>query len=396
MLGHRVRVCSKEGRGSVFSVEVGLDSSTGQVTLATPPTSFAEKSLSRKTGTVLVIEDDADERDLIEIMLNAEGYLTYTAADGDSALALIKRLKIRPDLILSDFNLTNHMNGLETAKRLHQVLHTPLRPAVPVIIMTADMSSATQAGIAEQQFVRLIKPVKPALLTQTVQRVLVNSLLKSKEVALAARLPDNTTKPTVFVVDDDNVFRDSIKSMLIHDGRRVVDFASCEDFLDDYVPGTEGCLLIDAYLPGMKGVELLQRLAEAGHHLPAVMITGNTDVATAVLAMKAGATDFIEKPVSSQDLLLSVERALEVSHDESRRGAWQQNAVSVLGALTIRQKQIMERVLAGDPSKNIAADLGISQRTVENHRNAIMKKTKSKSLPALARLALAASGTEPA
>ena len=92
---------------------------------------------------------------------------------------------------------------------------------------------------------------------------------------------------------------------------------------------------------------------------------------------------------------MSVERALEVSHDESRKGAWQKDAVKVLAALTIRQRQIMERVLAGDPSKNIAVDLGISQRTVENHRNAIMKKTMSKSLPALARLAMAAAAAEP-
>jgi two-component system, chemotaxis family, CheB/CheR fusion protein len=110
----------------------------------------------------------------------------------------------------------------------------------------------------------------------------------------------------------------------------------------------------------------------------------------AVQAMKAGAVDFIEKPVSPVDLLASIARALEQSHDAGKLTQWRTEAQSHVAGLTARQKQIMDLVLAGHPSKNIAADLGISQRTVENHRNAIMTRTGCKSLPALARLALAA------
>ena len=120
------------------------------------------------------------------------------------------------------------------------------------------------------------------------------------------------------------------------------------------------------------------------------MITGNSDVPMAVQAMKAGALDFIEKPIGRSELLASVERALEQSRDSSKLFAWRETAANHVAGLTSRQRQIMELVLAGHPSKNIAADLGISQRTVENHRASIMKKTGSKSLPALARLALAA------
>ena len=120
------------------------------------------------------------------------------------------------------------------------------------------------------------------------------------------------------------------------------------------------------------------------------MITGNSDVPMAVEAMKAGALDFIEKPVSPAELLASVERALEQSRDASKLSAWREDAASHIAQLTTRQRQIMELVLAGRHSKAIAADLGISQRTVENHRAVIMKRTGSKSLPALARLALAA------
>jgi two-component system CheB/CheR fusion protein len=109
----------------------------------------------------------------------------------------------------------------------------------------------------------------------------------------------------------------------------------------------------------------------------------------AVQAMKAGAMDFVEKPVDRGELLASIERALERSRDATKLSAWRESAAKQIAGLTPRQREIMEQVLAGHPSKNIAADLGISQRTVENHRAAIMKKTGSKSLPELARLALA-------
>ena len=111
---------------------------------------------------------------------------------------------------------------------------------------------------------------------------------------------------------------------------------------------------------------------------------------TAVAAMKAGARDFLEKPVAGDDLLAGVERALDQSRDVAVRAAWRTQAAARLADLTERQLEIMDLVLAGHPSKNIAADLGISQRTVESHRAAIMQKTRAGSLPALARLAMAA------
>ena len=152
--------------------------------------------------------------------------------------------------------------------------------------------------------------------------------------------------------------------------------------------------MIDAYLPGMSGLELLRRLRVADDSLPAIMITGNSDVHMAVEAMKAGASDFVEKPIGYRELLADIERALEQSRDSSKLLAWREAAARHISGLTPRQREIMKLVLAGHPSKNIAADLGISQRTVENHRASIMKKTGTKSLPALARLALAAAGDE--
>lgn len=118
------------------------------------------------------------------------------------------------------------------------------------------------------------------------------------------------------------------------------------------------------------------------------MITGRSDVPTAVRAMKFGVSDYIDKPFDRFELLASIDRALEQSRGNSRLGAWQTDAMRRIAGLTARQRQIMDLVLAGLPNKNIASDLAISQRTVEHHRAAIMEKTGSKSLPALARLAL--------
>jgi two-component system CheB/CheR fusion protein len=114
----------------------------------------------------------------------------------------------------------------------------------------------------------------------------------------------------------------------------------------------------------------------------------------AVTAMKAGATDFIEKPIGYDNLLAAIDQAIDLSRDATKRTAWRERAASHIADLTARQRQIMALVLAGHPSKNIAADLGISQRTVENHRASIMKRTGAHSLPALARLAVTAALTE--
>jgi two-component system CheB/CheR fusion protein len=142
----------------------------------------------------------------------------------------------------------------------------------------------------------------------------------------------------------------------------------------------------------MNGIDLLRRLHDLGDCLPAIMIAGNGEVSMAVQAMKAGASDFIKKSIGHAELLACVDRTFEQGRDASKKTAWREDAAHHVAGLTLRQRQMMEMVLSGHPSKNIAADLGISQRTIENHRAAIMKKTGSKSLPALARLLVAALG----
>lgn len=195
--------------------------------------------------------------------------------------------------------------------------------------------------------------------------------------------------PLVFVIDDDPSIRTVMREVMEAEGSEVRDFESCEDFLAAYGGESHGCLLIDAYLPGMSGLDLLAEMGRRGHPLPSIMMTGSSDVQMAVSAMKMGASDFIEKPVSAASLVSCVRAALSRARNTEAEQQSREKAAQALKGLTRRQKQIMAMVLDGHPSKNIAADLGISQRTVENHRAAIMKKTGSRSLPQLARLVLA-------
>jgi two-component system CheB/CheR fusion protein len=392
LLGHEVSVRSHLGQGSVFTIEVS-SLARGAVPLTEPLQRGAEAKdveAARQTGAILIVEDDPEVRSLLKLLLEDEGHHVAAAPDGVAALELVARGAIRPDLILADYNLPGGMDGLQIAARLREKLHQQ----IPVIILTGDISTGTLRDIAHRDCVQLSKPVKLQEMTQVIQRLLgaptpVPGSHPSNAAEPAASLG---SPPTIFVVDDDHHVCEAIREVLEDDGRLVETYASCEEFLQAYHPGRGACLLIDAYLPGMNGLELLQRLKDAGHLLPAIMITGNSDVSMAVQAMKAGALDFIEKPIGRGELLAGVEHALEHSLDSNKRLAWHAAAAEHIAGLTPRQHQIMALVLAGHPSKNIAADLHISQRTVENHRAAIMKKTGSKSLPALARLALAAAG----
>jgi two-component system, chemotaxis family, CheB/CheR fusion protein len=386
LLNHRIRVRSHPGKGSVFTIEVAL-SSTGAAPRLEPLRRDLDDKSVRRTGAILLVEDDPDICELLELLLKDEGHQVATAPDGVAALELVTHGAIQPDLLLTDYKLPKGLNGLQLTVKLRAMLHREL----PVIVLTGDISTTTLRDIARHKCEQLHKPVRSTDLARTVERLLAPPQpASSPPIPRPAEAAGAPRPPVIFVVDDDSDIREAIRSVLEEDGRIVEDYANCEEFLEAYRPGREACLLIDAYLPGMSGLDLLRRLNEEGHRLPSIMITGNSDVPMAVQAMKAGALDFIEKPISREDLLANIGRALEQSRDAGKLSAWREDAAKRIGRLTARQRQIMELVLSGQPSKNIAVDLGISQRTVESHRASIMKKTGAKSLPALARLALAA------
>jgi two-component system CheB/CheR fusion protein len=386
LLGHTVDVRSRPGKGSVFAVDVPL--ARPEVIQAPAPGENEAAARVGRGGTILVVEDDPDVREMLELLLNDEGYATVAAADGKRALELAALRAPHLDLVVADYNLPNGPNGLQVCAKLREVLHQE----IPVIILTGDISTDTLREIARHGCPQLNKPVKVQELTNLIRHLLLAprpAVAPQAKPAVAAG--NGRQGPVIFVVDDDGALRESMRDLLREDGRTAEVYASGETFLDAYHPGTDGCLLVDAVMPGMSGFALLQRLKDDGHRLPAIMITGNGDVQMAVRAMQAGAVDFIEKPVGATELLASIDLALERTRDSAKGFASREAAATCLAGLTSRQREILDLVLAGHPSKNIAADLGISQRTVENHRAAIMHRTGSKSVPALVRFALASS-----
>ena len=373
---------SLPGKGSVFSIEVPL-ASGGEAAQTLPDLANARSAAAltlTRSATILIVEDDPEVREYLALFLKEQGYNTLTAIDGPSALALLADAKQRPDLVVADYNLPNGLTGVEVSQRLRGQLDIN----IPFVILTGDISTGALRDIALHDCVQFSKPVKLRELTQAIAKLLAKPPSRRRSPLLSR-------KSKVFVVDDDVQVRGALSAVLEDEGHAVAAFASCETFLEAFRPEKDACLLIDAYLPGMSGLQLLHKLRADGHHLPTIMITGDSDVAMAVEAMKAGAIDFIEKPIGREELVASLNRALELSRDSGKFLERRGSAAAHLEGLTPRQIQVMEMVLAGQPSKNIAADLGISQRTVENHRMRIMKRTGSRSLPALARLALIAS-----
>jgi len=387
LLAHPIDVRSRLGKGSVFSVEVPIAQrlADGSAQDEHPP---AIRPIAR-TGAVLIIEDEPSVREMLELLFKSEGHTTAVASEGKVALALAARGVIRPDIIVADYNLPGGLNGLQVVAALRVTLNRE----IPVIILTGDISSQTMREIAQQGGVQLNKPVRAEELLRLIQSLLIPPYAPTHAPGRSQSVDAATSPPplTVFVIDDDSDMRDMMREFLVAVGRPVEVFESGEAFLAAYRGDRKGCLIVDATLPGISGLQVLERLRNARHNLPSIMITGWGDISMAVEAMKAGAMDFIEKPVRHEDLLAAIDRAQKAAYDSTERSSRRQEAVTRLARLTERERAIMDLVVAGNANKEIAARLAISQRTVENHRAAVMTKTRTASLPDLVRLVVAAS-----
>jgi FixJ family two-component response regulator len=201
-------------------------------------------------------------------------------------------------------------------------------------------------------------------------------------------------KGTVYVVDDDEAVRDSLQWLLEGKGYRVRCFDSAESFLSRYDAREVACLLVDIRMGGMTGLELQARLIEIRSPLPIVFITGHGDVPMAVDTMKKGAMDFIQKPFNEADLVRLVEQMLEHAKDSFADSQLAANRDSLLSKLTMRESQVLERIVAGRLNKQIADDLGISIKTVEAHRANIMEKLSANTVADLLKIALGQSSAK--
>jgi two-component system response regulator FixJ len=192
----------------------------------------------------------------------------------------------------------------------------------------------------------------------------------------------------VHVVDDDEAMRDSMAFLLRAENFQVKTYADAADFLNALPQINTGCIVTDVRMPGMSGIELLQRLRELKVSLPVIVVSGHGDVPLAVEAMKTGALDFIEKPFDDEVFLHAVRMALSTHAVDSQREAQKATINSRLESLSNREREVLEGLVAGHPNKTIAFDLGISPRTVEIYRANVMEKMQAKSLSELVRMAL--------
>lgn len=199
---------------------------------------------------------------------------------------------------------------------------------------------------------------------------------------------DIVAKQKVYVIDDDPELRDLLTWLLASVNIAAENYASAEQFLQDYEPGQPGCIVLDLRMPGMSGLRLFDHLRALGHHCPIIILTGHGDIAMAVRAMREGAFDFIEKPFSEQQLLERIQDALALDRQQQAQLTVIAEIKERLALLTPRERDVLDLLLEGKINKAIAVELGINERTVETHRYNVMEKMKVKSLGELLRMLL--------
>ena len=197
-------------------------------------------------------------------------------------------------------------------------------------------------------------------------------------------------EPTVFIVDDDDAIVRSLTAVVELIGLKVKSFASGNEFLKNYKPTGPACLILDVIMPQMSGLELQKHLAAAGIALPTILISGHSDVRTAVEAMKLGAIEFLEKPFSIQELCDNIQKAIRLDEEKWRRREQKHKVDRRLENITPAEHEVMDLVVAGKTNKIIATELDLSIRAVEDRRARMMRKLRVKSRPELLELAVAA------
>ncbi|WP_322896730.1 chemotaxis protein CheB [Erythrobacter sp. T5W1-R] len=380
LLGHDVNVRSWPGKGSVFFVTVPRALRSALAAPKVPDLKALELPEDKPgCNTIALIEDDPGVREALEALLAAAGHTVISAKDGRAALELVGQGAILPDLMITDYNLPGHMDGIEVLSALRARFEEP----VPGIVLTGDISQGALSKIEMAECLLLSKPAAAEALHAAIRKL---THATSRQSAASAAVESRV----ICVIEGNPDKRETLRSVLQHENWSVRIYPDAETFLAEEPTEQERCLFIDGDLPDITGIALIEHLRAKGDEVPAILMIGTGDIATAVQAMRSGANDFIPLPVSRRDLIESIHRAVaqtSASQSQTVRGG---DDAGQLAALTPRQKAVLDLVLAGKPSKIIAFELGISQRTVESHRAHIMDRLGVRSIPELVRAALAA------
>ena len=384
LLGHTVEVRSQPGEGTVFAVLVPA---------SRPPTAGRARSSSAaappntRPPSVLLIEDDPMQLDTLRLLLELEGYRVLSARSATEALALARGGSgDGPSLVVADHNLHGSVSGLQVIEQLCQ----ELRHRVPALIVSGDKTAGALRLFAESGHKFISKPVKAYELIAAVTELATtqqstSAARRTRQVAMALQ-PPVAEAPLIGVIDDDVGVRDAVRMILEAEGRTVATYPSGEAFFADPAHRSHRCLVVDMGLPGMDGLTVQGRLRAAQAEVPVIFMSGSDDLPHAMEAMRGGAADFLQKPIRPHDLCSTVARVLVGSEQTAREHVAQREIDQRLATLTDRERQVMGRIVTGAANKVIAADLGISQRTVEHHRQSVMRKTGSRSLAALVRM----------
>ena len=389
ILGHEISVVSRVGKGSCFSVRVD-----GGGQAAEPQIAKSGPSLQSLRGQdrhhILIIEDEPSLIQSLKLLLRGAGYEIATASTGKEALDLTRSDPHWLEILLVDYNIPGGLNGLEVIDEVRAVTGR----YIPAAVLSGDISFATSSKIQAKADAHLTKPVRTEELLDVLQSLLGEAPPQAFSKSSAAMPPPPPREQgggPICIINDDSSVRDALRRMLECFGYSVVTYLCGEEYLR--APSTEpaSCLILDSCMPGVDGFEVLTRVTKRGEHPPVILITGFGDVKMAVKAIKAGAFDFIEKPIDPDELRNCVDRALQSVKHNNHYDPRQEVSANSITRLTKRQRAVLDLIVQGNRNKIIAYRLGIGQRTVESHRATIMKKLHVKTFADLIRVALGTS-----
>ncbi|WBO59433.1 response regulator [Acidocella sp. MX-AZ03] len=380
-LGYETEVQSTPGRGSMFALIILHPHFSGG-------RDHAGHEKDKQTPWILLIQDDPAQRDALQTLLSLESYQVRILHDIAALPEDILSLPLDvPLVIVADKDLPGKESGTDLVRQIRASL---LRQ-IPTIMLCSRAweNGSPELGDNDTQFI--LKPVQPHRLLGAIEQVVSrmapgwradDSVRRS--MALAPPASNGTAVAEIAVIDDEESICGAVRDVLEAGGYGVEAYSSAEAFLADPARARFRCIIIDVILPGMSGAALQTLLKTEADPPRIIFLTGSVDLPLAVQALRNGASDFLHKPVDGLALLQSVMTALR---QQSRaRIAAPPDLADRLASLTPREREVMERVVRGELNKNIAVDLGISERTTEHHRQSVMRKMGTKSLAALVRL----------